>query len=398
MSNKLVSKILWHGNDVDSEGNPIYPPASSDKDHLDGLNRGEIYIQDNDNSPHIVIRTDKGNIKPILSGRGGGGGENPDIDIIKLNDSRQLTDENVLSSLRTLYEIQARIVKEDDLDTVLRDNNVFSSLRTLYEIRSRIIKKNDNTEKTDDNVLSALRTMLEIQSRILKKDDTITPETDDNTLSSLRILEKIKESISTLEGVYLSKQHDDIAAGHITFEQGIYVKGRTVGDGQSILEDENSILEEDNGIIEEVVSEPAPTPTMTLGGLDNVNDIVDTPSNKDVILIMKAGSNEWTREDSDTIPEAPKDGKQYARQDGTWTEIIENSGDKEIVYVYIPNLFLSNRTETIIIDAETTVKLLDYINNKDNRLLIIKDIASMTSYISPVEVSSSTLSVIKNFT
>lgn len=329
MKKKLVSKILWHGNDIDNEGNPIYPNAASDKDHLDGLNRGEIYIQDNDNSPQIVIRTDKGNIKPIISGGSGEGGDNVDIDIIKLNDSRNLTDENVLSSLRALYEIQSRIVKEGDLNTVLRDNNVFSSLRTLYEIRSRIIKKNDTTENTDDNVLSALRTMFEIRSRILKKDDTTTEETDDNTLSSLRIIAKIKDAISTLEGVYLSRENDDIAEGHITFNQGVYVKGGATVDFQPILEEGNSVIEERNGIIEESPSSPAPV-SLTLGGLDNVDDIVDIPSNKDVILVKKAGSTEWTQEDktiSDTIPEAPKDGKQYARQDGSWSEVKATSVD-----------------------------------------------------------------------
>lgn len=269
----------------------------------------------------VIVSSGNGDINVV------GGGSN--VDIIKKDDVRSLTDENVLSSLRTLYEIQYRIIKEGDLATVLSDDNVFSSLRTLYEIRSRIIKKNDTTENTDDNVLSALRTMFEIRSRILKKDDTTTEETDDNTLSSLRIIAKIKDAISTLEGVYLSRKNDDIAEGHITFNQGVYVKGGTAGDSQPILEEDNSVIEEGNGIIEESPSSPAPV-SLTLGGLDNVDDIVDIPSNKDVILVQKAGSTEWTKEDkaiSETIPEAPKDGKQYARQDGSWSEVKATSVD-----------------------------------------------------------------------
>lgn len=343
MNNKLVSKILWHGNDVDSEGNPIYPPASSDKDHLDGLNRGEIYIQDNDNSPQIVIRTDKGNIKPIISG--GGGEENPDIDIIKLNDSRQLTDENVLSSLRSLYEIQSRIIKEEDLDTVLRDNNVFSSLRTLYEIRSRIIKKNDTT----------------------------TQGTNDNTFSSLRIIKEIEGAISTLKDIYLSKEHDDIAKGHITFEQGIYVKGGNKENEQPILEEGNSIYEDTNGIIEESLPAPAPL-TSTLGGLDNVDDTVDVPSNKDVILIKKAGSSEWTQEDktiSDTILEAPKDGKQYARQDGEWSEVKATSVDvptklsqleNDADYVQDPNYIHTDNNFSTLLKGQLSDLSTEYLN------------------------------------
>ncbi|MDD3037887.1 MAG: hypothetical protein PHO71_08420, partial [Bacteroides sp.] len=148
------------------------------------------------------------------------------------------------------------------------------------------------------------------------------PVGDDNLTTSKYVSKTIKECS-------ISKINDDKAAGHITFEQGIHVKGGTVGDGQSILEDQNSILEEGNGIIEESLSAPAPV-TSTLGGLDNVNDIVDIPSNKDVVLVKKAGSLEWTQEDktvNDTIPEAPKDGKQYARQDGGWSEVKDTPVD-----------------------------------------------------------------------
>lgn len=68
---KHISKILWHGSDVDEKGAPIYPPAvvdnpSSEEDHsLEGLNRGEVYIHDEDSSPRIVIQTNKGNVKEI---------------------------------------------------------------------------------------------------------------------------------------------------------------------------------------------------------------------------------------------------------------------------------------------------------------------------------------------
>lgn len=73
MMKKNISKILWHGNEVDEKGTPVYPPAApvdpAEDRSLEGLNRGEIYIHDEDSSPRIVVRTDKGNVKEI----GGGG-------------------------------------------------------------------------------------------------------------------------------------------------------------------------------------------------------------------------------------------------------------------------------------------------------------------------------------
>ena len=47
---KKVSKILWHGSEVDDKGKPIYPPAIPSDPTVEGdyslevLNEGEIYI------------------------------------------------------------------------------------------------------------------------------------------------------------------------------------------------------------------------------------------------------------------------------------------------------------------------------------------------------------------
>lgn len=81
MMKKNISKILWHGNEVDEKGAPVYPPAApvdpTEDRSLEGLNRGEIYIHDEDSSPRIVVRTDKGNVKEI----GGGGSLGQDITV-----------------------------------------------------------------------------------------------------------------------------------------------------------------------------------------------------------------------------------------------------------------------------------------------------------------------------
>ena len=81
MMKKNISKILWHGNEVDEKGAPVYPPAApvdpTEDRSLEGLNRGEIYIHDEDSSPRIVVRTDKGNVKEI----GGEGSLGQDITV-----------------------------------------------------------------------------------------------------------------------------------------------------------------------------------------------------------------------------------------------------------------------------------------------------------------------------
>ncbi len=65
----------------------------------------------------------------------GGGGTN--IDIIKVDDMRSLTDKNVLSSLRVLNEILSRIIKSDD-EAELSEENTLSSLRIRQELDAAI--------------------------------------------------------------------------------------------------------------------------------------------------------------------------------------------------------------------------------------------------------------------
>lgn len=54
---KRVNKILWHG--------AVIPKAASKDGATDGLNRGEVYIYEEDNNPTIYVQTNKGNIKAI---------------------------------------------------------------------------------------------------------------------------------------------------------------------------------------------------------------------------------------------------------------------------------------------------------------------------------------------
>lgn len=126
-----------------------------------------------------------------------GGGAN--IDVLKIDDGRTVSDENVFSSLRALLEIKSRIISLHDTDTIPSDDNTFSSLRAISEILSRIIKDGDTkTELSDENVLSSLRIKKELNA----------------------ISQKLIDAIESLKELYLSKVNSDTAKGHIILDSG----------------------------------------------------------------------------------------------------------------------------------------------------------------------------------
>lgn len=65
-----------------------------------------------------------------------GGGAN--LDVLKMDDGRTSSDNNVFSSLRSLFEIKSRIIALTDNNTVLTDDNTFSSLRIRQELDAAI--------------------------------------------------------------------------------------------------------------------------------------------------------------------------------------------------------------------------------------------------------------------
>lgn len=128
---------------------------------------------------------------------GGGGGVN--LDVLKVDDIRTTSDDNVLSSLRTLLEIKSRIIALTDTETAYSNENTLSSLRAMNELLSRIIAKDDGkTKPSDENMFSSLRTKKELDAL--------------NT--------KIDEAIDALGDLYLSKVNDDTAKGHLTLDGG----------------------------------------------------------------------------------------------------------------------------------------------------------------------------------
>lgn len=175
-----------------------------------------------------------------------------------------------------------------------------------------IIKVDDMRSLTDKNVLSSLRVLGEILSRIIKNDDE-TELSEENTLSSLRITKEIAESakiiLDKIEKTYLSKIENDEAAGLITFLKGIISKelieannGLVVRKTEAVEPMLMSLLSEEfeDGIVEEnedVFIEEMRTATggaVTLGELDNVTDEADKISDTDDLLVRLAGASGWT--------------------------------------------------------------------------------------------------------
>lgn len=55
-------------------------------------------------------------------------GSGANLDVLKIDDGRTVSDENVFSSLRSLFEIKSRIIALTDNNTAPTDDNTFSSL------------------------------------------------------------------------------------------------------------------------------------------------------------------------------------------------------------------------------------------------------------------------------
>lgn len=182
-----------------------------------------------------------------------------------------------------------------------------------------IIKADDMRSLSDRNVLSSLRTLFEIKSRIIALGDEDTSLTDDNTFSSLRTIEEIDKAINdtliALEDKYLSKVDDDEATGLIRFLKGLISEGlieangglvvrsdKTLSELQSQISDSLSELDKDSitelgdegslstALLELPVNEGI---TGTLGGLDNVSDRADDIDAQDVVLVKQKGGILW---------------------------------------------------------------------------------------------------------
>lgn len=72
MMRKRLSKKIWYGSDVDSDGKPVLPPLAKDPEDLEGLHYGELYLHIADDKLSLWTRTLTDQIKQI-GGEGSGG-------------------------------------------------------------------------------------------------------------------------------------------------------------------------------------------------------------------------------------------------------------------------------------------------------------------------------------
>ena len=72
MMKKRLSKTVWYGSEIDTEGNPVVPRLAEDADDLEGLHHGELYLHEADDNLSLWVRTLTNQVKPI-GGLGGGG-------------------------------------------------------------------------------------------------------------------------------------------------------------------------------------------------------------------------------------------------------------------------------------------------------------------------------------
>lgn len=65
MEKKKLTKYLWHGSDIDAEGNPIIPEAAPEGEHILGLNEGEIYIHNHPENPTLYTLSSNGKVVSV---------------------------------------------------------------------------------------------------------------------------------------------------------------------------------------------------------------------------------------------------------------------------------------------------------------------------------------------
>ena len=163
--------------------------------------------------------------------------------------------------------------------------------------------------------------------------DTITIRKGNVQKSIDAVKQDIMSSIGSIDFLkmglkyFIRKDVDDFANGNIVFRDGIYVTGKSVEGGTDfILESEEDYIQEDNGdfIQEGETTIQSRSAVLTLGGLSNVNEVVDSVATEDVILVKKTGSSEWTQERksvAEGVTEAPNDGVLYGRKNRAWTKV-----------------------------------------------------------------------------
>lgn len=171
-----------------------------------------------------------------------GGGAN--LDVLKIDDGRTVSDENVFSSLRSLFEIKSRIIALTDNNTAPTDDNTFSSLRIRQELYAAIDALKDSylskTAPDETQFLIKLLGGLIVDNGLDVTDgistDTLTATTV--TTQILNVLDKlIAKSATFSDNVTVSKktttlnllvqelaETHDLSVSHVATLMGTIVK------------------------------------------------------------------------------------------------------------------------------------------------------------------------------
>ena len=171
-----------------------------------------------------------------------GGGAN--LDVLKIDDGRTVSDENVFSSLRSLFEIKSLIIALTDNNTAPTDDNTFSSLRIRQELYAAIDALKDSylSKTAPDETQFLIKLLgglivdngLDVTKGI--STDTLTATTV--TTQILNILDKlIAKSATFSDNVTVSKKTTtlnllvqelaeihDLSVSHVTTLMGTIVK------------------------------------------------------------------------------------------------------------------------------------------------------------------------------
>lgn len=135
---KRQSKIQWYGDTLGTDGKAQPPVIAPDVEHhLEGLNRGEIYICDNEEDPVLFIRTNKDTVVGI---RGSA----------------------------SVVELAKYFLRKDQEDTAQEVITFLKGLRIAGHYISKVILSPEELEEADDAIMSVLKAV----NTFIRKDKT----------------------------------------------------------------------------------------------------------------------------------------------------------------------------------------------------------------------------------
>ena len=135
-----------------------------------------------------------------------------------------------INNLSALERKETLIERTEESRYYLSSEEYNIILKTLQQL---IDDYNDRIDEVDGVTLKS----------VIKSDDDVTPPSDSNVFTALRTLKEMQAVIAQANSDYLSKKHDDSAAGKIDFQKGLEVNFQPGMQGANISETGNSELD-----------------------------------------------------------------------------------------------------------------------------------------------------------